>query len=338
MKDKILLTIVIPVYKVEKYIQKTLDSIYNQCFLQDELEVVVVNDGTPDNSMSIVSEYKGAHENLQIINQENKGLSGARNTGLRAAHGKYIWFVDSDDWLENGCLVNILNLLRKATDDVYVFRIKEYDEEGNLILERSNDFSLEHKCVGKECILNERFDCTPVQIYIFNHEFLIVNNLNFVEGLVHEDIEFAPRMLIAAKTVVFVPIFSYCYLRRTSGNITSNQTLSQHRLKSMIFIMERFGNLAKQTDDKEEKEIYIKCQVGIVLGIYYRATEEMIKNNAEGIMDGDYIKKCKCIVFHGLRYDNNLRHIMRKVLFLLSVKLYHRTMVRMYLKTGCLQK
>ena len=332
MKDNILLTIIIPVYNVEKYIRKTLDSIYNQKFPHDELEVVVVNDGTPDNSMNIVSEYDRAHDNLHVINQNNKGLSGARNTGLEAAHGKYVWFVDSDDWLDNECLDKILNLLRSATEDVFVFRIKEYDEDGNLLLERTNSYASVHKCSGKECLQNEQFDRTPVQIYIFKHEFLLTNCLNFVEGLIHEDIEFSPRMLIAAKTVVFVPVFSYCYLRRTSGNITSRQTLSQQRLRSMIIIVDRFGDLAKQSKDEEIRNIVHKYQAGIVLGIYYRATKEMIINNAEGIMDRVYIRKCKRIVFRGLRYETKLRHIMRQVLFLISVKLYHRTMVSMYMK------
>lgn len=331
MNNNTLLTIIIPVYNVEKYIKKTLDSIFEQPFSHDEVEIIVVNDGTPDKSMLIVEEFGREYNNLHIINQQNMGLSGARNTGLKAAQGKYIWFVDSDDWLEKGCLINILNLLRTATEDVFVFRIKEYDENGNVILERSHPYEYEYKCRGIKCIQNERFDCTPVQIYILKNDFLRANKLSFVEGLVHEDIEFAPRMLIAAETVVFSRFFSYCYLRRTSGNITSDISLSPQRLKSMIFLVDRFEYLANQTNNQEEKEVYFKRQTSVVLGVYYRATEQMMGNNAEGIMDRKYIKRCKRIVSRNLRHEKNFHHIVRQILFLISVKLYHRIMVQKFM-------
>ena len=93
------LSIIIPVYKVEKYIARCLDSIFNQKVDDSLIEVIVVNDGTPDNSMQIVNSYVAMHRNLTIINQENQGLSVARNVGLAKATGDYVWFVDSDDWL-----------------------------------------------------------------------------------------------------------------------------------------------------------------------------------------------------------------------------------------------
>ena len=87
------LSIVIPVYNVEDYIRGTLDSIYNQKVDEQCFEVIVVNDGTPDNSMKIVKEFAATHQNLTIINQENQGLSAARNAGIKVAKGVYIWVV-----------------------------------------------------------------------------------------------------------------------------------------------------------------------------------------------------------------------------------------------------
>ncbi|SHF95500.1 Glycosyl transferase family 2 [Bacteroides faecichinchillae] len=327
-----LLSIIIPVYNVEKYIRKTLDSIYSQSFLYEDLEVIVVNDGTPDHSMKIVAEFDKVCSNFHVINQKNKGLSGARNTGLLAAQGKYIWFVDSDDWLEDGCVDKILHLLKSATEDVFVFRIREYDEEGRIIIERRHPYPDGYHCTGKECMLNEKFINTPVQIYVLRRKFLLDNKLDFVEGLIHEDMEFVPRMMIFAQSVVFQPIFSYCYLRRVSGNITSDKTLNPKRLKSLLYIVDRFERLAKHSDDEKARRIFVKHQAGIVLGIYYRVTDDMMENNAEGIMNREYITSCKLIVMHCLRYERNLRHILRDILFLLSVKQYHRIMVRKFMK------
>ena len=133
----IILSIIIPVYNVEKYVRKTLESIFESALPKSELEVIVVNDGTKDNSMSIVNEFAAKFDNLRVINQENQGLSGARNTGLKAAHGKYVWFVDSDDWVESGILEHLVKRLRVSDDDVQMYKLREYDEQGNVIQERS---------------------------------------------------------------------------------------------------------------------------------------------------------------------------------------------------------
>ena len=87
---EIILSIIIPVYNVEKYIYKTLDSIYSQEYPQDEVEVIVINDGTPDSSIEIVEQFNKKYSNLIVVNQENQGLSGARNTGIHKAKGKYL--------------------------------------------------------------------------------------------------------------------------------------------------------------------------------------------------------------------------------------------------------
>lgn len=102
------LSIIIPIYKVENYICGTLESIYNQECAEDIFEVICINDGTPDGSMQIVGEFALKHANLHIINQENQGLSCARNAGLRIAKGDYIWFVDSDDQVADGSIKHLV--------------------------------------------------------------------------------------------------------------------------------------------------------------------------------------------------------------------------------------
>ena len=95
-----ILSIIIPVYNVEKYVEKCIRSCENQDIPKENYEVIVVNDGSPDGSLAIVERLANEFSNIKVINQENKGLSMARNTGLEAAKGEYVWFVDSDDWIE----------------------------------------------------------------------------------------------------------------------------------------------------------------------------------------------------------------------------------------------
>ena len=132
------LTIVIPVYDVEKYIGKTLESISKQAANMNDVEVVIVNDGTPDDSMSIVKKYTNLIPNIFVIDQKNGGLSNARNTGLNNARGEYIWFVDSDDWIEDNSIKTIIDQIKQYSNrvDVYCYKIWEYNENGSFICEK----------------------------------------------------------------------------------------------------------------------------------------------------------------------------------------------------------
>ena len=99
------LSIIIPVYNVENYVGKCLESCLNQDIPKNEYEIIVVNDGTKDNSVQVIEKYITPENNIRLIHRKNGGLSAARNTGLKEAKGEYVWFVDSDDWIEN----NVLN-------------------------------------------------------------------------------------------------------------------------------------------------------------------------------------------------------------------------------------
>lgn len=105
------LSIIVPMYNVEKYIQRCLFSIINNKGFLENCELIVVNDGTKDNSESIARKIIEGLPNAQIIAQENRGLSAARNTGLSRAKGEYIWFIDSDDWIELNAIAVLLALI-----------------------------------------------------------------------------------------------------------------------------------------------------------------------------------------------------------------------------------
>lgn len=111
MKEDIKVSIIIPVYGVEKYISQCLESVINQSY--ENIEIIVVNDGTKDNSMKIVEEYL-LDERIKIINKENGGLASARNRGIEEATGEYIYFLDSDDWIE----VNTIEVLVEESNNL----------------------------------------------------------------------------------------------------------------------------------------------------------------------------------------------------------------------------
>ena len=113
-----LVTIVVPVYNVEKYLRKCLNSIVNQTY--ENIEIICVDDGSPDNSINILNEFAQSDKRVKIIRQENQGLSGARNTGINNAIGKYIMFIDSDDWIELNMVELMVNKIENENLDLVV--------------------------------------------------------------------------------------------------------------------------------------------------------------------------------------------------------------------------
>jgi len=111
-----ILSIIVPVYNVEQYVEKCLLSCIRQDIAMDEYEIIVVNDGSLDRSYEIVLDYAIRYDNIWVINQVNQGLSSARNVGFQKAKGEYVWFVDSDDWIEENCLGRICSYLRDGLD------------------------------------------------------------------------------------------------------------------------------------------------------------------------------------------------------------------------------
>lgn len=250
MGEEPLLSIVIPVYNVEPYIEKCLKSIYSQIYSLP-VEVVIVNDGTPDNSMNFVQRF--ANKQTIIINQENQGLSVARNNGIAASHGRYVWCVDSDDWIAPDRIKDVCRWIKKYSNcEVLVIGIKAYDENGLKI-------SSFHSCQpvsdvtiksGARWILTPNFERGPMQIFIISRNFIARNQLSYIPGLLHEDMDYAPRMLIEAKNVAYIPEDVYCYLIRSKGSITS--TVNPKRFSDLLSILsshERLiASLCKNSD------------------------------------------------------------------------------------------
>lgn len=318
----IILSIIIPVYNVEKYVRKTLESIYKSTFPNNEVEVIVVNDGTKDNSMSIVNEFVAKYDNLKIINQENQGLSVARNSGLKAAQGKYVWFVDSDDWVEKESLHFMLKYLKHSEKDVLMYKIREYDEEGRILLERSfHDNKNEEQISGTDVVLYQKkygIDITPMQQYVISRDFLLSKKMLFVPGIYHEDKEFAPRMLINAKNVSIIPKVIYCYLRRSNGSITTDETLLKKRCLSKIEIYRRYRIFSEGLVQSKDKEALSYCQYGMASYIWNPLSYDFIRTDGNKMGLTELIPLFKRDVRNNLFYDRKVFHLVRQLLFLIS--------------------
>ena len=212
-----ILSIIIPVYNTEQYIKKCLES----CLHQNEMEyeIIIIDDGSPDNSVDIVKQIAATKENVRIISQPNMGLSAARNVGLSLARGEYVWFVDSDDYIEDNCLKRICSYLRNKIDILQLQYRKVYENgETNVDVPF---YIIDGVKNGKDILLSGGLPA-PAQFAIYRTEFLRKNKLEFYKGILHEDSEFKPRVTFLAESIISDTEVCYNYLQRVSGSITSS--------------------------------------------------------------------------------------------------------------------
>ena len=190
------LTIVIPAYNADRFLEKCVLSCINQkgTITQIELELIIVNDGSCDNTLLIAESFVKKYDFIRVVSQLNKGLSEARNTGIKNATGDFIWFVDADDWIDEKSLSILMPLFDNSPDIIQIGA--EYTERK--IRLNVNDTYSE---IGQKVLVDKDWSpCAP--LYLFKRSFLSDNTLRFYPNIYHEDNEFTPRALYLAKKVI----------------------------------------------------------------------------------------------------------------------------------------
>lgn len=258
------ISFIIPVYNVEKYIGQCLCSIISQIDTLPGSEIIIVNDGTKDKSMSIVHELTCGKPFVKIINQANGGLSKARNTGLASAVCDYVWFVDSDDWLLDNALINVRNALSENKScDLFVSGLQwTYPDNSTYI-----DITCGPKyyATGVE-FLKAKNTKGASQRYIINRKMLVDNNIKFLEGVIHEDAHFGHIMPLYAKGVFILDQPVYAYRQREDGSIMHSITMRS--AYDSIKLHKDLMNFADIRLQGELKDWFIfECR-DIIMGLY----------------------------------------------------------------------
>lgn len=256
------ISIVIPIYNVEKYLRKCLDSVYSLNL--DNKEVVLVNDGSTDTSINILNEFKNKYPNkTKLITQKNQGLSEARNIGIKNSNGKYILFIDSDDFIIPTETEEFINFGLDKKVDILIGNYREYYNENYIVqksfynldknLEKEGIFFIENG-VKNKCF---RF---AVWQNIYRKNFLLENNLFFKKGLLHEDSLFTPEAFFYAKKVRCFNKKFYFYRKNNLESIT--QTVNKKNYEHMLY------TIIKLLEFKKSNNIENNYFNRIVLGIY----------------------------------------------------------------------
>jgi glycosyltransferase involved in cell wall biosynthesis len=208
------ISLIIPVYNVELYLKRTLDSVFEQ---SADMEVIVIDDGSTDSSATIIDQYRH-HLNLRVISQSNRGISGARNAGIEIAQGEYVMFLDSDDRLLPGAVDAFIPYFEAA--DIVFAQAVQYHLDGTTSLIRH---PLENPCSGEAYLRQVLPAGFPVMVWLnaYRKDFLDKHQLRFWQGVVHEDEDFMVRALLMAERVTAAPVLLLNYILRPASFTTS---------------------------------------------------------------------------------------------------------------------
>lgn len=210
-------SLIVPVYNVENYLDKCLNSIFLNNY--KDYEVIIVNDGSTDNSEKIINEYVSKYSNIVYIKQKNKGLSSARNAGVKKAKGDYILFIDSDDYIEKD-LLNTLNKNLTDSPDILRYQLREvYDDKKVDCNEIGFDSLKGIKAFSK--ITKYKYIEVAV-LYVYKTSFFKKNKFSFQEKIYHEDFALIPIIISKADMVKSINYIGYNYVNRKSSIMNDN--------------------------------------------------------------------------------------------------------------------
>ena len=263
MKDQIDISLVIPVYNVEKYLRKTLESVELQSF--ENFEVIIVNDGSTDGSMSIIEEFVNRNSNFTLIDQENRGVSEARNSGIRICKGLYIAFLDSDDILEPNYLEKLYKAAIKTGADIVCCNINFYFESTKLKV--CCPINSIPGIYSGEKALKKITSGIGTFAFMWNKLFrrtLFTNHDIEFYDMYFEDCATSPRLFFYANTVTFIPDVLYNYVMRDNSIL---HTLDAKKINDFIKSLGVMRNFYEKKGVYKKYKRRMKGYANIVLGI-----------------------------------------------------------------------
>lgn len=271
--DKCLISIIIPVYNVEKYIRPCLESVFRQNLEESIFEVIIVNDGTQDRSMEIIQDIINQHPNISVINQENLSLSVARNNGIAKAKGEYILMPDSDDLLIDNSLSLLLEEAVKSKADLVVADFLEMSDQEINDNKAITQIELHVEEKSGERLFLE--DLNPRQCYVwrtlFRREFLLENHLRFVPGIRYQDVPFTHECYLKAKKCLRVSRLLNVYRR---GHESATFSFNGRKAKDLCIAMantwklRQIKSLPSDVRSKLENDIFISFSLLIYFMLY----------------------------------------------------------------------
>lgn len=323
-----MISVIIPVYNVEKYLAECVDSVLAQSYM--DWEVILVDDGATDSSGTMCDEYAAKDPRIRVIHQKNGGLSAARNTGLKAARGEYVYFLDSDDYIAPRALEQLVDTARRERADVvffdgYVFFDECEDDDSASRYIRKDKYISQNGRKSLLQLLEKNEYRTAVPLMIFRKDYLLENNLWFMEGIIHEDELFTYLVFNADGHVAHCQEQLYARRIRPASIMTSSGALRRYdSMLKIYYVLSKMYRCGEASG--EAATMYMVRTAKNVLGKYNLLSEtdrERVSGQRQAfnkdVMShkgfGDMKLKIKCSSRIGnifYRAENKLIHIFKK--------------------------
>lgn len=287
------ISVIVPVYNVEKVLYHCIDSILNQIF--NDFELILVDDGSTDNSGRICDEYAGKDTRAKVIHKQNGGVSSARNAGIEVAQGEYICFVDSDDYLESNYLKELVETKRKYADYDNIWcgfqTVEDYNGKNKEAVIAKNDTGISCYSLEDIMILHERWlDASPCN-KLFNKRVVVNNNIKFPEDLsLGEDLLFNFEYLDSTKgKIVVINQPLYNYIR------DGKESLDNKYYPDLLDIYRRLNS---ETEKYAQKWSLSDAQISKMYSSFFFRLENVLRNT--------FNKKNKESFRQKLKYNNEI--------------------------------
>lgn len=326
--DGPLLSVVVPVYNVQDFLPRCLDSLIHRSFR--DYEVILVDDGSQDESGRICDAYVekyGTSHHLSVIHQSNRGLSAARNAGLSKAVGQYVFFMDSDDYLRSDidshapadnmdCLEKLGVLLRTHASDVFVLQAMIVDIDGHIspMMKEMAPGEYNHREFLTRVDKKKCFS-PCAQYYICNRNYLEENHFRFYEGILHEDLLWTPGILMGTDKIFYTKLPAYYHVKRP-GSIMNSANHGE-RARSLQIVFREMFRIPGGEMEQPEARVFLDAWVNSVMLV--AEVKGALEENAPGIRKR-YLYKYS----HGRVRVKAVAYILSPTLYRWLLRLYRR--------------
>lgn len=301
-----LISIIVPTYNVEKYIRTCIESILAQTYRN--VEVIIVNDGSKDQSLAVISDLICSHHNVKVINQKNQGLSVARNTGIDVATGKYITFVDADDKIKPDFVSSLYQIADRTGADIVRGSFRDFN--GNIPKDWVPDFNVPTNC---GTIVLDQFLSSNISFVVWSSiyrlDFINSNHIRFTPGILLEDGDFTTRAYMLAKLVATSPEPNYAYRIRQGSILTTNN--AQKMSLSEEKVISQFISMLKH----EESDVLCSLILKSIYAFMRDWTRIILKNH----LSLDRTNSCFDTALTLIKEIINSRPLKEKIKFLTKV-------------------
>ena len=285
---KKLVTVIVPIYNVENYLKKCVNSIINQTY--ENIEIILIDDGSTDGSGTICDEYLAKDNRIKVIHKKNEGLSKARNVGIEISNGDFITFIDSDDYFDTKFIENMLKIAVESKADLIISGLKDvFEKQKNIYADESDYYTiLSKEETYRKVLLQEEIDVSA-NAKLYQKE--IFKNIRYPVGELYEDIKIIDKIIENANKIVYTKYKGYFYLQRNGSIMHSKINKEKFVLLKTIerlleFIEEKYPNVKNAAIKR-----YVYCNYHIL---------------GRAIFNKDLEKECKKIRKNILKYRKEI--------------------------------